>query len=123
MREISNCWVIDTSQGVFKCKYLIWAAGEFQNPQIKNLAGHTHAIHSSLIKKPSELKGEDYTIIGGYESGVQIAAELIKHNKKVTLINPTKIDQMDTSDPSKFMSLYTLLKYVSIKIRLIILKL
>lgn len=82
-----------------------------------------HPIQSSLIKRPSELKGEDYTIIGGYKSGVQIAAELIKHNKKVTLINPTKIDQMDTSDPSKFMSLYTLLKYVSIKIRLIILKL
>jgi len=115
VEQINDDWIVSTNQGDYQCKYLIWATGEFQNPQIKNIKGAEYCIHSSLIKSPSSLEGEDYFIIGGYESGVQIAAELIKNNKKVTIINPSKIDQIDTSDPSRVLSPYTFVKYNEIK--------
>jgi len=108
-------WVLTTSQGQYFCNYLIWAAGEFQNPQINNIAGAEHCIHSSLIKYPRKLEGDHYVIVGGYESGVQLAFDLIRSKKKVTLINPDIIDDMHTSDPSKVLSPYTYPKYHKIK--------
>ncbi|MEM1259661.1 MAG: NAD(P)/FAD-dependent oxidoreductase [Bacteroidota bacterium] len=108
-------WLLETSQGPFFCKYLVWAAGEFQNPQIKNIKGAEHCIHSSMIKEVDVLKGADFVVVGGYESGVQMAFDLIQNNKKVTLIHPDKVDDRNTSDPSKVLSPYTYYKYHSIK--------
>ncbi len=108
-------WVLETNRGLFFCKYLIWAAGEFQNPQIRNIAGAEHCLHSSLIKYPDEMEGNDFVVVGGYESGVQLAFDLIKANKKVTLINPSEIDDISTSDPSKILSPYTYPKYSKIR--------
>ena len=61
------------------------------------------------------MQDDNFVIIGGYESGVQIAFELIKNNKQITLINPYLIDDMDTSDPSRVLSPYTFDKYEKIK--------
>ena len=108
-------WVLTTNQGQYFANYLIWAAGEFQNPQLGNITGSEHCIHSSLIKQPDALEGDDFVIVGGYESGVQIAFNLIKNNKKVTIINPYKIDDKSTSDPSRVLSPYTYTKYDEIK--------
>ena len=94
---------------------MIWAAGEFQNPQIKNISGSEHCLHSSSIKHPDDIKGNNFVIVGGYESGVQLAYDFIKKDKKVTLINPNKIDDMNTSDPSKVLSPYTYNKYSKIQ--------
>lgn len=108
-------WTLETSQGPFFCKYLIWAAGEFQNPQIKNISGARHCVHSASIKYPDKLKGNNFVIVGGYESGVQLAFDLIRRNKKVTLINPSIIDDVKTSDPSRELSPHTYAKYSKIR--------
>lgn len=108
-------WLLETSQGLFFGKYVVWAAGEFQNPQMKNIDGTEHCIHSSLVKDPGLLKGDDFVIVGGYESGVQMAFDLIQNNKKVTLINPEKVDDPYTSDPSKTLSPFTYTKYRELK--------
>ena len=108
-------WLVETNKEQFYCNYLIWAAGEFQNPQIKNIVGSEHCIHSSLIKDPDSINGNDFAIIGGYESGIQIAYNLVKNNKKVTLINPYIIDDKFTSDPSRVLSPFTHTKYIDLK--------
>lgn len=108
-------WLLETNKNQFFCKYLIWAAGEFQNPKIRNISGAEHCIHSSLIKNAEDLEGNEFVIIGGYESGIQIAHNLIKNNKKVTLINPYIIDNKSTSDPSKTLSPFTYSKYIDLK--------
>lgn len=108
-------WMLETNHGQYYCKYLIWAAGEFQNPVIENIAGAQHSLHSSSIKFPEDLIEDEFIIIGGYESGVQIAYELINDNKKVVLINPYKIDDRSTSDPSRILSPYTFEKYDKIR--------
>lgn len=108
-------WLLETNQGPFFCKYLIWAAGEFQNPQIKNIEGAEHCIHSSLVKDAKRLEGDSFIVVGGYESGVQMAYDLIQNNKRVTLIHPDKVDDIHTSDPSKVLSPYTHEKYDKIK--------
>ncbi|MCH2229257.1 MAG: NAD(P)-binding domain-containing protein [Crocinitomicaceae bacterium] len=110
-----NSWIIQTNKGKLICRYLIWAAGEFSNPQMKGIAGAEYCIHSSAIERPSNLEGDDFIIIGGYESGVQMGLWLIENGKKVTIINPTKVNDLQTSDPSKVLSPYTLEKYKKLK--------
>ena len=108
-------WMVETNEGQYFARYLIWAAGEYQNPIIKDIKGAKHCTHSSLIKNPSKLRGEKFVVVGGYESGIQLTYDLIKSNKKVTLINPNPIDDKYTSDPSKVLSPYTFNKYTEIK--------
>lgn len=107
VKKVDHGWLIETNKGKLICRYLVWAAGEFNNPQNAEIVGAEQCVHSSTIKDPSSLKADDFIVIGGYESGVQLAIELVKNNKKVTLINPTNIDNDQTSDPSKVLSPYT----------------
>ena len=93
-------WQVETNRGLYFTKYLIWAAGEFNNPQINNIEGSQYCIHSSKIREPKKLAGDNFVVVGGYESGIQLAFDLIKNNKTVTLINPTEINDLETSDPS-----------------------
>ncbi|MEM6317463.1 MAG: NAD(P)/FAD-dependent oxidoreductase [Bacteroidota bacterium] len=104
-------WLVETNQGQFFTKYLVWAAGEFQNPQINNISGAAHCLHSSHIKYPDEVAGNNFVIIGGYESGIQLAFELVNNDKRVIVINSSPVDDMSTSDPSKVLSPYTHAKY------------
>ncbi|MEM6347829.1 MAG: NAD(P)/FAD-dependent oxidoreductase [Bacteroidota bacterium] len=108
-------WLVETNRGPYFATYIIWAAGEFQNPQIQNIVGAEHCIHSSYIRYPDRVEGDDFVIIGGYESGVQLTYDLIANGKKVTLINPYKIDDASTSDPSRVLSPYTFTKYSKIR--------
>lgn len=108
-------WVVATKKGKLKCNYLVWAAGEFFNPEIKGIPGAKYCIHSSVIKNPSNLEGDNFVVIGGYESGVQMAIELIDKGKKVTLINPIQVNRVDTSDPSQVLSPYTLERFAKIE--------
>ena len=82
---------------------------------MNGIKGVEHCKHSSSIKDLAKLEGDDFIIIGGYESGVQMAIWLIENGKKVTLINPTKVDETETSDPSKVLSPYTLEKFSEIE--------
>lgn len=110
-----NGWTLNTNKETYLAKYIIWAAGEFNNPQIKNIKGSEQCIHSSYIKYPNMIQGNNLVIIGGYESGVQLAYDLIENKQKVTLINPLKIDDVSTSDPSRVLSPYTFNKYEKLK--------
>ena len=110
-----NGWVVETNQGDYFSKYLIWAAGEFQNPQIKNIKGAEHCIHSSYVRYPDRVEGDGFAIIGGYESGIQLAYDLVSNQKNVTLIDPSEIDDTSTSDPSQVLSPHTFKKYKKIQ--------
>ncbi len=115
VQKKENGWIINTNTDNYFAKYIIWAAGEFQNPQIRNIKGSEHCIHSSFIKYPNQIQGNNFVIIGGYGSGVQLAYDLIQNKQKVTLINPFKIDDVSTSDPSRVLSPYTFNKYEKLK--------
>ncbi len=108
-------WRVETNQGPYSAKYVIWAAGEFKNPQIININGAEHCIHSSYVRHPERVEGDHFVIIGGYESGVQLAYDLVQNQKEVTLIDPEVINDANTSDPSKSLSPYTCTKYDKIQ--------
>ena len=68
-------------------KNVIWAGGEYQYPSQGGFIGSDLCLHNSLVEKYSELPGDDYLIIGGYESGIDAAYHLAKKGKKVKVFD------------------------------------
>jgi len=102
-----DMFILDTTQGQYQSRYVIWAAGQYQYPNLQPFPGSEAGIHNSLISSWEELEGDDFVIIGGYESGVDAAFHLNQLGKKSTLIAKTNTWEINNSDPSIALSTYT----------------
>ncbi|MFD2442451.1 flavin-containing monooxygenase [Bacillus sp. CGMCC 1.16607] len=73
---------IQTGQSVIQAKRVIIATGPFQTPRIptfsKKLPQEIVQLHSSQYKNSSQLKEGSVLVVGGGNSGTQIAVELSK---------------------------------------------
>ena len=77
---------------VLRSRYVIWAAGEFQYPRTDSLSlfpGAEHCLHNSTVRSWRKLKGDDFVVIGGYESGMDAAFNLSTCGKRCTVVAST----------------------------------
>jgi thioredoxin reductase len=89
-----------TNEGEVRCRVLIWAGGESQYP--KHIP-HTVRVGSSYKDFP---KGH-HVIIGGAESGIEAAYNLVKNGSMVSVIDPSAPWAEQVSDSSYGLSPYT----------------
>mmetsp|Transcript_291 Transcript_291/g.643 ORF Transcript_291/g.643 Transcript_291/m.643 type:complete len:604 (-) Transcript_291:145-1956(-) len=90
-------------------RYVIWAAGEFQYPRLvqEGLVGSENCLHNSQVHSWAKLPGDDFIIIGGYESGVDAAVNLAKAGKKCKVLASTPCWCIKTADPSTELAPFT----------------
>lgn len=105
--ESEHPFALETSLGNIGSDYLIWAAGEFAYPNRQSFVGAHHCQHYADIKTWSALDGDHFTVIGGYESGVDAAYQLAKRDKKVVIFDADNQLQQHGSDSSYFLSPFT----------------
>ncbi len=108
IKKVSAGFVLDTSRGEIASKFLIWAAGEFGYPNDGSIVGAEHAVHNSQIKDWRDLEGDEFLILGGYESGIDAAFHLTKLGKRVRVLDAKATWSETDSDPSISLSPYTL---------------
>jgi len=101
-------FVVQTGDGEVRAFNIIWAAGEFQYPHLGGFEGSTLCKHTSTISSYEELEGDDFIVIGGYESGIDIASHLAERGKKVRVFDSESPWESDSSDPSVALSTYSL---------------
>jgi thioredoxin reductase len=101
-------FIAETSHGNIHAIYLVWAAGQFFHPREHTFPGSEHAIHSSRIRDWAALEGDAFTIIGGYESGIDAALNLIALGKSVKVVSRGEPWKSDHPDPSRSLSPRTL---------------
>jgi putative flavoprotein involved in K+ transport len=86
--QLKTYFRVYTSQGEFQSKNVIVATGPFQEPYIPAFSQHLSEIilqlHSSQYNNPSQLQDGTTLVVGGGNSGAQIAVE-ISHKRKVYL--------------------------------------
>lgn len=100
-------FILRTSNGELSTRFVIWAAGEYQYPRLNPFPGAEHCLHNSQIRSWTELEGDEFIIIGGYESGMDAAYNLAALCKRVTVLDRTGVwAELDT-DPSISLSPYT----------------
>ncbi len=93
-----------------RSRYVIWAAGEYQYPRTAGpslFPGAELCTHNSSVKSWAELPGDNFVIIGGYESGMDAAFNLSLCGKKCSVIASTAYWDVVTDDPSTELSPYT----------------
>jgi len=102
-------FLLKTNDGKIHARYVIWAGGEFQYPQVQPFPGSEHCIHNSRVKSWKEIDADDCLVIGGYESGIDAAVHLAKAGKKVTVLDRSEVApwKREDSDPSTSLSTYT----------------
>ena len=98
---------IDTSIGEMRAKFVIWAAGEFQYPKKNGFSGAEHCIHNSTIRSWRKLDGDDFVVIGGNESGIDAAVNLVACGKSVRVLDWERPWEKEDSDPSVTLSTFT----------------
>ncbi|WP_025151357.1 NAD(P)/FAD-dependent oxidoreductase [Bacillus sp. H1a] len=80
VQKIKNTFELSTDKGVFHSKHVIIASGAFQKPFIpsisKSLPQEVFQIHSSQYQSPETIPGGPILVVGGGNSGTQIATEL-----------------------------------------------
>ncbi|MBN74082.1 MAG: monooxygenase, partial [Euryarchaeota archaeon] len=98
---------LETNQGTLFANNVIWSAGEYQYPCTDVFTGSELCRHTATVPSYAELEGDDFLIIGGYESGVDAAYHLSNRNKKVRLFDLNAPWDAATSDPSVALSTYS----------------
>ena len=98
---------LHTARGLIYARQVIWAAGEFQYPNPDPFPGAELCLHTSRVTRWAELKGDEFVIIGGYESGADAAIHLSARGKRVTVLDSDEPWARRESDPSVALSPYT----------------
>ena len=88
-------------------RFLVWAAGEFQYPDLNVFPGADLCRHNSQVNTWKQMKGSEYFIIGGYESGIDAAINLSNQGKKVYVLDSKARWRDRTTDPSLSLSPFT----------------
>lgn len=108
VRRGGSGFLLSTSAGELDAGMLVWAAGQFFYPRLHDFAGAEFCQHASTVEAWTELEGDDFTIIGGYESGVDAAVNLHALGKSVRLVSRGEPWAADSPDPSRSLSPRTL---------------
>lgn len=94
---------------LLRSRYVVWAAGEFQYPRVSGslFPGSEHCIHNSSVNSWGELPGDNFVVIGGFESGMDAASNLSLCGKRCTVVSSTAYWNVATEDPSTELAPYT----------------
>lgn len=103
-----DLFLVKTAQLTFRARHVIWAAGEFQYPRFAAFAGSKECRHTATVPSYEELEGDDFIVVGGYESGIDAAYHLAKRGKKVRVLDEGSPWQEESSDPSVALSTYSI---------------
>ena len=110
IEPLSQCqgFGVHVPKGILRTHFLIWAAGEFQYPNLTPFPGADLCLHNSRIPSWTHLEGDEFIIIGGYESGMDAAANLVAIGKRVKVLDRTGTWATADTDPSISLSPFTL---------------
>jgi cation diffusion facilitator CzcD-associated flavoprotein CzcO len=100
-------FLLHTSRGKLRAKFVVWAAGEFLYPRRPSFRGAQHCVHSSAITDWNAVANEEAVVIGGYESGADAAFQLAAAGKRVRLLDRGSPWKNAESDPSVALSPFT----------------
>ena len=106
--KVGGGFCVDTPDETLRARHVIWAAGEFQYPRLSGFVGSEFCRHTATIARYEELDGDDFIVVGGYESGVDAAYHLACRNKRVRLFDKGCPWKNESSDPSVALSTYSL---------------
>jgi pyruvate/2-oxoglutarate dehydrogenase complex dihydrolipoamide dehydrogenase (E3) component len=98
--RIDEGFLVDSPRGPVTSRSLVWAGGEFSDPRLPRIAGAALTDPAGTTAAWEPRPGE-VVVIGGYESGIDIACHHVFAGASVTVVDAsTPWDAGRGSDPS-----------------------
>ncbi len=98
--EHEEGFAVQCERGPVLARTLVWAGGEFSDPRLPRIPGASLAVHSREPEAWAPSDGE-LVVIGGYESGIDLACHHVAGGARVTVLDEeTPWDAGTGSDPS-----------------------
>jgi putative flavoprotein involved in K+ transport len=109
LRRSGDGFEVETHAGRWTAAFVIWAAGEFSRPDDGGIVGAELCLHNSRVGSWEKIaQGADsVTLVGGYESGIDAAVNLMQLGKEVHLLARGHPWETDDPDPSRALSPHT----------------
>jgi putative flavoprotein involved in K+ transport len=86
---------------------VVWAAGEAQYPRTNGLPGAHLGVPTIDVRHWDRHPGDDVVVVGGYESGIDAAVQLVDRGRRVTVLDREEPWSVVDPDPSRTLSPYT----------------
>ena len=98
---VGENWVVETGDRAIEARNVVVATGAFQAPRLpvdlaERLDPAIQQLHSAEYRRPSGLRGETMLVVGGGNTGYQIAEELASAGREVHLAIGTRQMPMPT---------------------------
>lgn len=107
-RRPDGYFELETEQVDYEARFVIWACGEYQFPDLKPFPGGQWCVHYANVADWQALEPGHYTVIGGYESGVDAVVNLVRLGHSVRLlVRRATWEQPGVDDPSVALSPYS----------------
>ncbi len=90
-----------------RARTVVWAAGEAQYPRTGGFLGAEHCVPTVHLRRWDAHPGDRVVVIGGYESGLDTAVQLVTRGRTVTVLDRDHPWQVVDADPSRTLSPYT----------------
>jgi len=91
LTRVEENFRLHTNRGLYVAQHVIIATGPFHTPSLPSFSSHIsndiRQLHSSQYRSPSDLKPGTVLIVGGGNSGAQIAVELSNKRDVILSIN------------------------------------
>ncbi len=100
-------FLLETDDQAIRARFVIWATGEFSFPDLEPFPGADLCRVASQVSSWQRIQGDDFVVIGGYESGIDAAYHLAGRGCKVKVLSRTEPWKFDDPDPSVSLSPFT----------------
>ena len=100
-------FLVKTSRGDVRARFVVWAAGEMQYPRTNSFHGAEVCLHNSKVISWEDLGGDERCIIGGSESGVDAAVALAAAGRRAIVFDREEPWKRTGPDPSQLLSPFT----------------
>ncbi|WP_231920005.1 NAD(P)/FAD-dependent oxidoreductase [Microlunatus soli] len=88
VRADGQAFRVDTSRGPIRARTLVWAGGEFTEPTAPAVTNAALAVHSSDSRAwQAPAHSDRLVVIGGYESGIDLACHHVQRGSRVTVLD------------------------------------
>jgi putative flavoprotein involved in K+ transport len=108
VRRDGDHLVVEVARGEpLRARSVVWAAGEAGYPRRDGFAGADRCVPTIDVRRWDAHPGSEVVVVGGYESGIDAACQLVARGRRVTVVDPAAPWEVVASDPSEALSPYT----------------
>jgi len=110
--ETDAGFVLETDGEPVYGRFVVWAGGQFGSPRTDVFPGSERCRHNGTVDSwatlAAESEAEEFLVVGGFESGIDAAVNLIEQGRTVTVLDRGHPWATRHPDPSETLAPYTL---------------